>query len=136
MSSIELDEHHLPEIQEEYFLFPYDMEKHNFYANQIHIVRLEADSPVKPDQLNDAQQKLGEVTTQMGRYSWTKFKDWEDALQYFVRFQDSVALGTRVTATPVHVPNRNYEELMKDYSGRAEIAGLEIVVIPHKLNWP
>ena len=98
--------------------FLYELERRNFSTNQITIVRLEMQVPAKRTFLELAQEGLGDVTTQIGRFSWTKFKGWELAFNFYMQHHGRYHQNEGICAQPVSVPGFNYEQLMEAYKPR------------------
>jgi len=112
-----------------------DIEGTHFFVNRVTIVRLEAQAPLPKRYLELAQEGMGHHTTQIDRFSWTTFKNWELALRFFLRQHCSQYQGNEISALPISIPGFTYEKLMDTYKGRAG-SQLTITEIPHVPRWP
>jgi len=115
-------------------IFLHRLEHYNFRINRFEIIRLEAQTPLPRGYLERAQEALGDHTTQIGRFSWTKFRNWENALAYYMQNHQNQHHHNVITAQPVSVPGYTYEKLMDAYKDRA--ANLVTMDIPHVPRWP
>jgi len=105
-----------------------------FRANRITIVQLEAHTPLPRSFLEAAQRDLGDYTTHIGCLSWTKFRNWENALRYYLNNHMRDYHDNRMYAQPISVPDYTYEKLMTTYKDWA--VDLQIKEIPHVSRWP
>ena len=87
----------------------------NFEEHGYTIVRLEGSSPLDLDFLNRLQVGKANSTKQYGKFSWTKFPNWQKALEYYRATHRTVHEGNLITATPISEPNFAFEHLMDRY---------------------
>jgi len=85
-----------------------------FSKFNVTIVRVEAASPLPARFLDTMQQNLGTWTTKFGNYSYTCFDTWQEAAFYHAAFDGFDYNGDTLIVTPIFIPGKPFETLMKE----------------------
>jgi len=91
----------------------YEIEKIHFRTHQPTIIRVESNFKLPRDFLVFVAREQAEETTQIGRYIWARCADWEDALDYSIRFHGRIENGNRMIACAIPGDAEAYKELME-----------------------
>ncbi len=100
------------------------VDRYHFHVQGITTVRLEAPTPLPVSFIQEIQQELGLRTIKFGRFTWTKFPSWENALEFYLTYNGFVSEVGILKATPVDHQHNSFQRLIEFYTEKAQPFGL------------
>ena len=95
------------------------LEAFHFQEYKPLVVRLEAESQIPSGALVSILREHGEETTQIGRFTWTRFDNWAEALNFYFQYHkhwiDARNLRNQLCATPISMSGAQFQDTMAGY---------------------
>ena len=95
------------------------IDRHNFQKNNCTIVQLQAKDPLSVEFIREIQLDIGLVTTKAGPFTWTRFDNWAEALNFYFQYHkhwiDARNLRNQLCATPISMNGTQFQDTMAGY---------------------